>query len=89
MSAESGAPQPTQPCPSSIEIICMSGPLPKNAGKKPRATFFFRLLIRGGNKKAEEKNLFPVIFSLQFVFSRFFAVSLHEDIKNTMNVFPK
>jgi hypothetical protein len=40
-------------------------------------------------KKLRKKNLFPVVFSLRFVFIAFLAVFLHEEPKNTRNIFSK
>jgi hypothetical protein len=40
-------------------------------------------------EKVEEKNFFPVVVSHRFVLSRFFAVSLNEEPKNTIKIFSK
>jgi hypothetical protein len=40
-------------------------------------------------KKLREKNLFPFVFSHRFFFIAFLAVSLHEEPKNTIKIFPK
>jgi hypothetical protein len=36
--------------------------------------------------KKLRKDFFPVVFSLRFFLSRFFAVSLHDEPKNTIKV---
>jgi hypothetical protein len=36
-----------------------------------------------------KKNLFPFVFSHRFFLSRFFAVSLHEEPKNTIKISSK
>jgi hypothetical protein len=40
-------------------------------------------------KKLRKKNFFPFVFSHRFFFIAFLAVSLHEDSKNTINIFSK
>jgi hypothetical protein len=40
-------------------------------------------------EKVEKKNFFPFVFSHRFVFIAFLAVSLHEEPKNTINIFSK
>jgi hypothetical protein len=40
-------------------------------------------------KKLRKKKFFPVVFSHQFFFIAFLAVSLHEEPKNTIKIFSK
>ena len=40
-------------------------------------------------KKVEEGKKNPFVFFLQFVFNAFSAVSLHKELKNTIQIFPK
>jgi hypothetical protein len=40
-------------------------------------------------KKLTKQNFFPFVFSHRLLLSRFLAVSLHEEPKNTIKVFSK
>jgi hypothetical protein len=40
-------------------------------------------------EKVEKENFFPVVFSHRFSFIAFLAVSLHEEPKNTIQIFSK
>jgi hypothetical protein len=57
----------------------------KTFGKNPCQTLFTKTL-RGGRGGGEGGGgFFPAFFPLRFL-SRFFAVSLHEELKNTIKI---
>ena len=70
-----------------MAFLCVS---PQGEFKNTKKNFLGKVHVKNfWPKKLRKQNFFPVVFSHRFFFIAFSAVSLHEEPKNTTEIFSK